>query len=217
MAEAATATATSVIKELPVTNPLDGKQTPAEIGSFYVLASSAEANLADFTVQYEEEAVKTISNVPVQANYKTNITGKYGSIVSQNFDFTLNGDWGIPDKEGSMLKVGDNYTHTVNETSYDCYVSASTASSATVICKTEQAEAIDKATAQSAAKTKGGRLAAFEEFKILTDAEIVNKVSKNYYCADYERCWWDIYNETPNCDNVFENNLMYFIAFDLKQ
>lgn len=215
MAEAATATATSVTKELSVANPLDGKQTPAEIGSFYVLASSAEANLADFTVQYKEEAVKTISNVPVQANYKTNITGKYGAAINQSFTFSLSDTWGDPEKEGSMLKVGTDYTHTVNGTSYDCYVSASTASSATVICKTEQAKAIDKVTAQSAAKAKGGRLAAFEEFKILIDAGIVSKSLHNYYCADYERCWC-LSNEIPNHDNNPEQNLAHFIAFDLK-
>ena len=46
----------------------------------FLLANSDESLLSSIKVQYENEAAKTISNIPIQANCKTNVNGKYGVI-----------------------------------------------------------------------------------------------------------------------------------------
>ena len=72
---------------------------PTEVGSFFVLASSNERTLSDFKVKYNSEAEKTISNVPVQANYVTNINGKFSVNVNQLFNISINDVWATTDKE----------------------------------------------------------------------------------------------------------------------
>ena len=49
--------------------------SPTEVGSFLLLANPTERVLNDFKVKYNSESEKTITNVPVQANYVTNING----------------------------------------------------------------------------------------------------------------------------------------------
>ena len=81
--------------------------TPAEVGSFLLLANSSERDLSSFKVQYQKtgkvsEAEKAISNVPVQANYVTNINGKFSVNVGQSFSISVNETWESTDKNVSF-------------------------------------------------------------------------------------------------------------------
>ena len=88
------------INEVAVTKTINIVETvqatpsaPIELASYLMLANPGERDLRDFTVQYASEPEKTITNVPVQANYKTYIIGKYGLTVSQSFAITVDENW----------------------------------------------------------------------------------------------------------------------------
>ena len=71
----------SITKTVTIASAINGSATsPAEVCSIFLLANSDESLLSSFKVQYENEAAKTISNIPIQANCKTNVNGKYGVI-----------------------------------------------------------------------------------------------------------------------------------------
>ena len=172
-------------KTLSIKKEIQGTtDSPVEIGSFYVLASADEANLDNFITQHNEEEKKTISNVPVQANYQTYITGRYGAKVNQQFFIDVNTTWSTSDKEGKLLNVNvnDNYTLVKDNGSYDCIVFSSTGTSAIVVCKTKQAGAENKEAAATKAEAIGGRLVTFAEFKLLCDAGLIKDSTADYYC-----------------------------------
>lgn len=75
---------------------------PIELASYLMLANPAERDLRDFTVQYASEPEKTITNVPVQANYKTYIIGKYGLTYSRQFTITIDEDWAENENEVTL-------------------------------------------------------------------------------------------------------------------
>ncbi|MGM9833159.1 MAG: hypothetical protein ACI31A_05670 [Candidatus Limisoma sp.] len=81
--------------------------TPAEVGSFLMLANADERVVQDFKVQYQTatktEPEKTITNVPVQANYVTNINGKYSRNVAQQFTIIVDDIWATPENEYDMI------------------------------------------------------------------------------------------------------------------
>lgn len=77
--------------------------SPAEVGSVLMLANPAERVLQDFKVKYNDEAEKTITNVPVQANYVTNINGKYSVNVAQPFTIIVDDIWATPENEYDMI------------------------------------------------------------------------------------------------------------------
>ena len=190
VADGTTTGTESDTKTLSIENEIHGTtDSPVEIGSFYVLASADEANLDNFITKYNEEEEKTISNVPVQANYQTYITGKYGAKINQQFLIDVNTTWSTPDKEGKLLKVNGDYT-LVNESGrYDCIVLSSTGTSAIVACKTKQAEAESKEAAAAKAEAIGGRLVTFAEFKLLCNAGLIEESTADYYCSDDGRCY----------------------------
>jgi hypothetical protein len=174
VADGTTTGTESDTKTLSIKNKIQGTtDSPVEIGSFYVLASTDEANLDNFIIKYNEEEEKTISNVPVQANYQTYITGKYGAKVNQQFLIDVNTTWSTSDKEGKWLNVNGDYTLDNESGSYDCIVLSSTGTSAVVACKTKQERAKNKEAAAAAAKAMGGRLVTFAEFKLLCDAGLI--------------------------------------------
>ncbi|MGM9841404.1 MAG: leucine-rich repeat protein, partial [Candidatus Limisoma sp.] len=80
---------------------------PAEVGSFLMLANADERELQGFKVQYQTatktEPEKTITNVPVQANYVTNINGKYSVNVAQQFTIIVDDAWATPENEYDMI------------------------------------------------------------------------------------------------------------------
>lgn len=213
VADGTTTGTESDTKTLSIANEIQGTtDSPVEIGSFYVLASADEANLDKFITKYNEEE-KTISNVPVQANYQTYITGKYGAKVNQQFLIDVNTTWSTSDKEGKLLNVNGDYTLVNKSGSYDCIVLSSTGTSAIVACKTRQAGAKNKEAAAAKAEAIGGRLVTFAEFELLCDAGIVEDSYADYYCFDDGRCWY-LHGSTGH-DDLVESNLEYYVAFDI--
>lgn len=213
VADGTTTGTESDTKTLSIANEIQGTtDSPVEIGSFYVLASADEANLDNFITKYNEEE-KTISNVPVQANYQTYITGKYGAKVNQQFLIDVNTTWSTSDKEGKLLNVNGDYTLVNKSGSYDCIVLSSTGTSAIVACKTRQAGAKNKEAAAAKAEAIGGRLVTFAEFELLCDAGIVEDSYADYYCFDDGRCWY-LHGSTGH-DDLVESNLEYYVAFDI--
>lgn len=203
-------------KSIIVSGKQDGTTTAVELGHFYVLAPTEEAQLKNFKIQYEEETERVIANVPIQANYKTNITGKYGLNIDQQFTISVNTEWETSEKEGTFLMVGDSYRYTnASDTEFDCIVVSSTdLNSAVVACKTLQTAATDKAAAIATAASIGARVVTLAEFTALAKLGIVlNKMSLSYYCDDWERCWYG--NSTVEQDNVANAHLPYYIAFDV--
>ena len=213
VADGTTTGTESDTKTLSIANEIQGTtDSPVEIGSFYVLASADEANLDKFITKYNEEE-KTISNVPVQANYQTYITGKYGAKINQQFLIDVNTTWSTSDKEGKLLNVNGDYTLVNKSGSYDCIVLSSTGTSAIVACKTRQAGAKNKEAAAAKAEAIGGRLVTFAEFELLCDAGIVEDSYADYYCFDDGRCWY-LHGSTGH-DDLVESNLEYYVAFDI--
>ena len=214
VADGTTTGTESDTKALSIENEIQGTtDSPVEIGSFYVVASADEANLDNFITQYNEEEKKTISNVPVQANYQTYITGKYGAKINQQFLIDVNTTWSTPDKEGKWLNVNGDYTLVNESGSYDCIVLSSTGTSAIVACKTPQTRAKNKEAAATAAEAIGGRLVTFAEFKLLCDAGLIKDSTADYYCFDDGRCWY-LHGSTGH-DGLVESNLDYYVAFDI--
>ena len=213
VADGTTTGTESDTKTLSIENEIHGTtDSPVEIGSFYVLASADEANLNNFITKYNEEE-KTISNVPVQANYQTYITGKYGAKVNQQFLIDVNTTWSTSNKEGKLLNVNGDYTLVNKSGSYDCIVFSSTGTSAIVVCKTKQAGAENKEAAATKAEAIGGRLVTFAEFKLLCDAGLIKDSTADYYCFDDGRCWY-LHGSTGH-DGFVESNLEYYVAFDI--
>lgn len=214
VADGTTTGTESDTKTLTIKNKIQGTtDSPVEIGSFYVLASANEANLNNFVTKYNEEKEKTISNVPVQANYLTYITGRYGAKVNQQFLIDVNTTWSTSDKEGKLLNVNGDYT-LVNESGrYECIVLSSTGTSAIVACKTKQERAKNKEAAATEAEKIGGRLVTFAEFKLLCDAGLIKDSTADYYCFDDGRCWY-LHGSTGH-DGFVESNLDYYVAFDI--
>ena len=213
VADGTTTGTESDTKTLSIANEIQGTtDSPVEIGSFYVLASADEANLDNFITKYNEEE-KTISNVPVQANYQTYITGKYGAKVNQQFLIDVNTTWSTSNKEGKLLNVNGDYTLVNKSGSYDCIVLSSTGTSAIVACKTRQAGAKNKEAAAAKAEAIGGRLVTFAEFVHLCDAGIVEDSYADYYCSDDGRCYY--LHGSKGHDGLVESNLEYYVAFDI--
>lgn len=213
VADGTTTGTESDTKTLSIENEIHGTtDSPVEIGSFYVLASADEANLDNFITQYNEEEKKTISNVPVQANYQTYITGKYGAKLNQQFLIDVNTTWSTSNKEGKLLNVNGDYTLVNKSGSYDCIVLSSTGTSAIVACKTKQAEAESKEAAAAKAEAIGGRLVTFAEFKLLCNAGLIEESTADYYCSDDGRCYnW----KGIGHDGFVESDLEYYVAFDI--
>ena len=216
VADGKTTETESDTKTLSIENEIHGTtDSPVEIGSFYVLASANEANLDNFITKYNEEEKKTISNVPVQANYQTYITGKYGATkINQQFLIDVNTTWSTSNKEGKLLNVNDDYTLVNESGSYDCIVLSSTGTSAIVACKTKQTAAANKEAAATKAEEIGGRLVTFAEFKLLCDAGLIEDSYSDYYCSDYERCYY-LHATAGHDNNMVEPDLEYYVAFDI--
>lgn len=60
------------------------------LGSFLVFASP-NGTTTDFTFSYGENVVGSVNNVPLKANYQTNITGDFGSVTT-DYTFTVSSD-----------------------------------------------------------------------------------------------------------------------------
>ncbi|MGM9733099.1 MAG: hypothetical protein ACI3YT_03130 [Prevotella sp.] len=90
-------------------NTIEGTvANPTEVGEFLMLANADEPVLSDFKVQYESEAEKTITNVPVQANYVTNINGKFSVNANQQFSISIDNTWATQNNNVNIRESGTN-------------------------------------------------------------------------------------------------------------
>lgn len=93
-------TSESLTQTISFANTIEGTvANPTKVGEFLLLANADEPVLSDFKVQYNSEAEKTISNVPVQANYVTNINGKFSVNANQQFSISIDNAWATPAKD----------------------------------------------------------------------------------------------------------------------
>lgn len=59
----------------------------------FVLAPVARASLRNITFQCNDEGEVMVSNVPLQANYNTNIKGHYTTVSDQTFNVNVDNKW----------------------------------------------------------------------------------------------------------------------------
>lgn len=79
----------------------------ATLATDYILAPKDEQRLLSVAIKFNNEEPKTLTNVPFQQCYKTNITGEYEPTTpptpptTGDFTFTITADdtWGTPDKD----------------------------------------------------------------------------------------------------------------------
>lgn len=92
-------------ESISITTDVDGTTTPAKLNTtdIFVLSSVATADLTDLTFQYDSEAVFTVSQAPLKANFNTNIKGHYTS-AKDGVTFTVTADdaWGGSDNDQSL-------------------------------------------------------------------------------------------------------------------
>lgn len=81
----------------PITEAVDGtkEENGKQIAEFYLLAPTAETELATMSFRLKEKNVTTrdISNIPLQANYVTNIRGEFSSYTTKSFEVNLDNQW----------------------------------------------------------------------------------------------------------------------------
>lgn len=86
-------TTTSLTKTINIETDITGTDdSPVEIGSIMMLAKKSESNLSTVKTTYKDEEEKSISNVPIQANYVTNINGMFCNNQT-NFSINLDENW----------------------------------------------------------------------------------------------------------------------------
>lgn len=198
----------------------------AEIGRFYAFAPKAEQNLEAFTFGYDGQT-RELANVPLQANYRTLITGKFDPRVEQQFNITCDDAWNTPDLTGSWLKIGEDYTHTANDRTYNCIVVSAEYTKAAVAYKTELPNFDDVQgwggayetynQALENCQTYGGRLLTESEFKVMVEKGVIKGADAKHLflegnkCASYVGSGWsigDILNTSMKA--------MYYLVFELK-
>lgn len=95
---------------------VDGTTTPATLATdIFVLSSVATADLTDLTFQFGSEAVFTVPQAPLKANFNTNIKGHYTTASTTTFTATCDDSWGTTDNEvGGTYAIGDLYPNATN-------------------------------------------------------------------------------------------------------
>ena len=82
---------TGVVTELPSSSFTHtfaniGKASAGEeLGGSYVFAPAEESEITDLEITFNDEPLRTISNIPVQCNRKTVITGAYSNLYGTTF------------------------------------------------------------------------------------------------------------------------------------
>ena len=97
------------------------KAANSTLGSILVFASANEAINTEFTFTYGEETVGSVSNVPLQANYQTNISGNYFPSYNTSTTFSVATDdvWGgnlTPDAGGESGEDNEDEGGTTTDT-----------------------------------------------------------------------------------------------------
>lgn len=216
--ETTAGTAMSRTLSFPLNKAIDAN---TEVGSFTAFAPTAEKTVAAFTFGYDGQT-RQLSNVPLQANFQTKITGKFDPRVNQQFNITTDDSWNTPDHIGSWLKVGDDYTHTVNGQEYACKVISAEYTKAVVAYTTRLPNAADDrktyAETQAECEGLGGRLPSLDEFKVLVANGIVPNIpGTDTYYALSDRLNCARINLKGEVETVYvgSHTLYYNVLFDL--
>lgn len=80
----------------PVTHTFTGIAKASQsqtIGTSYIIAADADQTVMDIKTTFNGEVGKTITNVPFQRNYKTNITGAYSNLYETTLSVTCDDAW----------------------------------------------------------------------------------------------------------------------------
>lgn len=139
------------------------------IASFYTFAPENESIVAEFKFTLANETEKTVSNVPLQANYRTLIKGSFCS-PTHSFSVTADADWNTPgnnmDIDGNEfpLELGDKYKKDGVLVGPVILVDGN---KALVLAGYDLKTYRDMASAQTYATEKGGRLPTKQEFSTL--------------------------------------------------
>lgn len=140
------------------------------IASFYTFAPENESIVAEFKFRLGSETEKTVSNVPLQANYRTLIKGSFCSAPTHSFSVTADADWNTPDDNMDIygnefpLKLGDKYKKDGVVVGPVILVDGN---KALVLAGYDLVTYRDMASAQTYATEKGGRLPTKQEFSTL--------------------------------------------------
>ena len=99
---------------------------PAEVCSIFILANSEEY-LTDFKVKYNDEKEQTISNVPIQANCKTNLNGSFDNTPYLTFsaasEQTFKMDFNYSGRGVFTLGAGEYFEYSVGNGSWTSFSS----------------------------------------------------------------------------------------------
>lgn len=82
------------------------------LATSYVIAPSVTADMQNITVALNQEPPKTISNVPLQRNYNTNIKGTYSDLYNSDMNCQITEEWDTPETEKDLISIWDGKTVT---------------------------------------------------------------------------------------------------------
>ena len=68
--------------------------------------------MQNITVALNQEPPKTISNVPLQRNYNTNIKGTYSDLYNSDMNCQITEEWDTPETEKDLISIWDGKTVT---------------------------------------------------------------------------------------------------------
>jgi hypothetical protein len=73
------------------------------LGTSYIIAATGTPKtLMDITATLNSETAKTVTNVPFERNYRTNISGAYSDKYDATLSVTCEDAWETPDNEGTI-------------------------------------------------------------------------------------------------------------------
>ena len=82
-------------------------ETETTIATGYIIAPSAAADVQNPTITLNNEPAKTISNVPLQRNYKTSIKGAFSDLYEADMTCSLTEEWDSPENEKELISLWD--------------------------------------------------------------------------------------------------------------
>lgn len=89
-----------------------GTGAVGELATDYLFAPATEAQLATLSIAINAETARDLTNVPVQANYVTNIKGEFSGLTNKDFNISASDDWD-GEKEEEIVSVAYPATNTV--------------------------------------------------------------------------------------------------------
>ena len=101
------------------TNGTNAPETGVQVGEFYLFANTAESELGNITFTLTEGdriSNRTVSNVPLQANYVTHIRGEFSQYTDKSFSVSIDSNW---EDNGTVDAVPDYTLSVPNDKSSD--------------------------------------------------------------------------------------------------